>query len=335
MSFDNKQITIPENNLTIPSNSSIHINGNIKNYTNNPEINIKYNANILSLEMAQYLKQHIKEPFKAIGTLKTQGYFTLKDKLSKIKLQIFANQNNYISYLVIKELLNKPSLLNLEAEINSDNITLKELSLNENNPNMSTKIINITGQIVNSKKTLLKDLRIQIPNSLTAATNFLGGEEISLNSDITLNNTVEKPEISGVVKIFRYNIKNYLTSIQNADINFTKDNIKILIPNIIINDSKLNTIINIDPNFSKDNIIINSIQLNCLNLDLNNFLNLAEKFHTDKIPLEIKNGIATINKFKVLDLTAQDISSDFKLENKLLKIYNIKAMHMAEILQVI
>ncbi len=324
--FDDKEIKFPQNKIILGKNSQINFDGTVKNYVNLPEMNIKFDGNLISQETAQFISLYIKEPYKAVGEVKTKGTFTLKDGISKIKAQLFADKDNYISYLVIRELLNKPSISNIDAEINGKEITLKDISLKENNADTKNKILTITGMLINENTPLFKNLRLQIPNSLTACTNFMGGEEISLNGDLTLNNTLNAPLITGIAKIHKYNIKNYLTSIQNADVVFSKDNIKITAPDITVNNSKLNAVIDVLPSF-KDKITVNLIQLNCLNLDLNNFFDLLEKERNPlaKTIITVKKGIATINTFKVLDLKAQDISSDFSIENNTLKIGNISA----------
>ncbi len=320
-SFNEKEIKIPQKEILFNS-SPIKISGVIKNYLQSPDVNINYNADINSKDMGLLLSDFVKEPYKALGIIKTDGNLIIKDNIAKIKAQLKANKDNYISYLVIKEILNKPSILAIDAEIKDKTVTIKDLSLAENKENAS-KILNITGEIINEKTPVFKNLRVQIPSSLSAAMNFFGGEEISLNADLTLNNTIDKPKITGSAKIHKYNIKKYLTSIKNADVNFGENNIKITAPDVVVNDSAFNVILDAANDLNFKNVIVNNAQVNSLNLDLNSLFSLQSQF--DNLVLTVKKGSAVINNFKVLDLKAKDIVSDFKIENSIIKLSNINA----------
>ncbi len=320
--FDNKEIKIPSKEIFINS-SPVYVSGVIKNYMQKPEINIDYKADLKAGDIGIILSQYIKEPYKAVGIIKTFGVYTYKDGISKIKAQLKADKNNYISYLVIKELLNKPSILNVDTQINDKNITIKDISLLEQKQNAS-KIINITGQIINDKTLVLKNLRLQIPSTLTMAMNFFGGEEASFNADVTLNNSITNPKIIGNAKIYKYNIKKFLTSIKDANVFFADNLIKITAPDVQINDSLFNVSLDmLPPILNTKNISVNNMQINSLNLDLNSLFQLQNNI--EQIPLIIKKGTATINNFQVLDLKAKDISSDFTLEKNTIKLSNIIA----------
>ncbi len=319
--FDDKEIKLPQN-IVYVNNSQINVSGDIKNYLTNAEVNMNYAGKINSNDLGIILSEYIKEPYKAIGALTLDGTCHIKDKISKVKTKIKADKDNYISYLVIKELLNKPSVLNVDAEINQENIILKDLSLYENIQN-APKIIALAGQIINSKAIKLKDLRVQIPNTLSINTNFFGGEEISLNADIILNNTVDKPQITGNAKIYKYNIKKLLTSMKNMEIIFSPNNIKINAPDVQVNGSAFNISAILNPVIDFKNIVIDNMEVNSLNLDLNSLFYLQNMPH--KIMVTIKKGSVAINNFQVLDIKAKDIVSDFVVENNKIKLSNITA----------
>ncbi len=334
--FDDKKITIPENIITLPG--SIKFNGIINNYATNPSGQINFTGNLPSSFIAEILKSYIQMPYKATGNITSAGEIVFSDEKINLKAQIQANKNNYLSYVVIKELLDKTSLLNIDCNIYKNTLVLKDLFLIEDNPEViltkfktgfekSKKIIKITGEIIKEKELILKNIKINIPEVLTVSTNFFGGEEISFSADTIVNKTLKLPEITGEVKIHRYNIKKYLTAIKNANISFTNNNIRIIAPDVQVNDSHINIVADILPDYSGNNIVISNIQINALNLDLNSFFSMIEKERNPfmKSIIKIKKGIATINNFKILDLKAHDISHDFSLENNVLKISNISA----------
>ncbi len=334
-SFDEKKITIPLNAISAPY--SLKVSGIINDYAKNPTGKIDFTGNITSTAIADLLKSEVKLPYKAVGKIETAGKIEFLSEKLNLKAQLKADKNNYLSYVVIKELFQKPSVFNIDAEITKDNISLKDLSLHEYlNTSLTElktdiekypKILSATGKIFNNKDITFDNLKVLIPNSLTISTNFLGGEEISLNANLLLNKTLKMPEIKGNAKIHTYNIKRYLTSIKNADVSFSGNNIRVIAPDVQVNDSAFNIIADIVPSLDIKNVIVSNLQLHSMNLDLNSFFTMIEKERNlfANSLLTLKKGTATINKFRILDLKANDISSDIQIENNIIKVSNISA----------
>lgn len=322
--FDNKKIIIPDNTFKL-LDSPVKIKGSITNYLKNPDINIDFSGNISAENAASIIKKYIKEQYKAKGYIKTNGVLKISEDKAKLQMKINADENNYLSYLVIKELLNKKSVLNIDADFHDNILNLKDISLYEDKE-APKKILSLIGQIDTGNEIKLKSVKFNVPESLTASTNFFGGEEFSLKCDLEINYSIKNPLITGDAKLHFYNLKKYLTAVKNADVSFRKDNIRIIAPDVQINNSKLNVIADVQTDF-KDNIIVNNMQLNSFNLDLNSVNSIIEN---ERNPfanslITIKKGVATVNKLQVLDLKARDISSDFSLEKNILKLENISA----------
>ncbi len=327
MSFDDKKITIPLNKINLVS-SSVTISGIISNYQKQPEGQINYTGNINAQDIADVLSFYIKEPYKAEGVIKTSGNVNIKkDNTFDIVLQMYADKDNYLSYLVIKELLNKPSVLKLNANIKNEVIDISELSLYQNAGKEINPQLKITGEIINGKELFFNNLRILIPESLSARLNFFGGEEISLKGDVFLNNTLKNLKLNGIFNIHKLNIKRLLTSIKNAEVKFTDNNIRITAPEIEINNSKINIIADLKPVINNNIFTISDMQLNSVNLDLNTFFEMIKNemnpFSSSQVVIE--KGTATINSFNILDLKSNDISADFSLKNNILEMTNITA----------
>ncbi len=326
--LDNKKIIIPENEIISPL--KFKISGEINNYKDIPIGNITLIGSNEARKISELLNDYINLPNKALGVIKTSAKISFdKDKLN-LKTKINADKDNYISYLVISELLNKPSVLSIDADIIKNNLNIKEILLKDETKSKdgsSNEIIKITGEINNQEKPVCKDLTILIPQSITFASGFFGGEETSLKGNIVLNNQIERPEITGNLKIYKYNLRKYLTAIKNADVSFAKDNIRVIAPDIQINDSAFNVVMDIKPDLSPKSVIISNMQLNSLNLDVNSFFKLIEQGRNPFIEsyITVKNGHALINNFKILDLEAKDAVCDFSIEKNTLKINNIDA----------
>ena len=323
--FDENKISIPENILSSPN--SLRVSGILNNYRNKPIGQINLQGNILSSELAEFLKPDVKLPYKAQGKINTTGNIQFQGEVVNIRANLKANENNYISYMVINELFKKPSFVNLDCSLTGETVNIKDFSLNEENANKNRKIIGINGELLFGKEAYLKNLRVNIPESLTVATNFFGGEEISLKANLLLNKEIKSPDINGNVRVFKYNLKKYLTSLKNVDISLANNNIRVLAPNVTVNDSNFNLVADLSSNIDLNNIIVKNLQLNSMNLDLNSMFSMIQRernpFAESKITVE--KGIITINNLKMLDLKARDISSDFKIEKNILKMSDIAA----------
>ncbi len=332
INFDDKKISIPQHELII-ENSPIYITGHIFNYLINPIADFKFNSDFKSITLQKILKNYTSVENAAKGIIKAQGSILYKDKTTDLKLKLNADSENYLSFAVIKELLNKPSYLNIDCSLKNNNLEIKDINLYKKSDieNSSVnKIIDLKGKINFEKGLTFQDLKIKIPNPISFSTNFSGGENIMLQADLSLNNTAEKPKIKGVVNLNSLDIKNYLTLIKNSDLIFDNEKLSIIMPDVQIGSSKFNITTEVNLNNLK-NIIISKMQLNCLNLDLNslleNFRNFKQSDEFSKIT--IKNGVAKINNFKVADLKARDISTDFEFSNDMLNLKNISAIAYA------
>ncbi len=333
--FDENKILIPENEIISPL--KVNFSGEINNYKEKISGAVNFKSEAQAQKLYQIINEYIKQPSKSVGIIKTTGDITLWDNKVNLKLKMLSDKDNYISYTVIQELLNKKSLLNLNCDIDKNNIIIQELSLMEDKENLSQKkdynfdknkkTLKISGVINTENDILFKNLNINIPDSLTFASSFFGGEETSLNGNIILNNTLEKPEITGNLKIFSYKLKRYLTDVKNADLSFMKNNIRLTAPDVQVADSKFNITADIEPDITPKKITVSNLQLNSLNLDLNTIYSIIEKERNPFAQniISVKKGYAAIGKFKVLDLNANDIITDIALEQNIIKLSNIKA----------
>ncbi len=327
--FDDKNIKLPSNEIKM-MNSPIIIDGEIKDYKENPIANINFNSDFASSDIGILLKPYINAPYKAEGKIKISGKASATKEKQIIKAAAKADKNNYLSYMVIKEILGKPSSLEIDCDIQNNKINLKNVVLSDDSVQVhdnSNKIVKINGLITTDKDIIFNNLKIFVPNYISAKTNFMGGEEFSFKADVVLNQTLNNPLIKGNASVEQYKVKKYLTFIKHADICFNDDNIRIIAPDVQINDSYFNVIADVIPSFNSNNLTISNMQINSLNLDLNNLFNMlyTNREMFVKTSLNIRQGTATINNLEMLDLKAKDITADFKSSKNILKMYNISA----------
>lgn len=323
--FDENKISIPENVISSPF--ELKLAGSINNYKNQPTGQINFYGSPLASALADFIKSEVDMPHKAIGKINMIGSAQFQQDGVNIKANLKADENNYISYMVIDELFKKPSFVNVDCYVNDSSVNIKDLSLNEENSAKDKKIIGLSGELLLNKDVELKNIKVNIPESLTVATNFFGGEEISLKANLLLNKTLKSPEIKGSAKVYKYNLKKYLTSLKNADISFSDNNVRVIAPNVLVNDSSFNIIADVLPSLDLKNITVSNLQLSSMNLDLNSLFSMVQKERNPFVDskLTVEKGIITVNNLKVLDLKAKDISSDIKIEKNIIKLSDIAA----------
>ncbi len=330
--FDENNITIPVN--TISSPVPLKFSGKITNYNKKPLYLINFDGKIPSQILSGILKQYISIPNKALGFIDTAGIITAAGETLNIKSQLKADGKNYISFAVIKELLNKNSIVNIDCGIANNNVTIKDLSLYENTRKTQggiipvdklKKIISVTGEIENIKTAALKNVKISIPEYISSASSFAGGEEFTLKTELTLNNKLSSPKIQGTAKINKLNIKKYLTSIKNADINFSNDEIRIIAPDVTVNNSMFNISANIIPPYDSKNMVVSDLMAHCTNLDLNTLFPFLQQSKMENSKIEVQKGSITVNSLYLLDLKAHDLSANMNVKNGIITISDIMA----------
>lgn len=331
--FDEHVIKIPENIIFMPA--PLVVKGEIRNYNTKAAGKIDFRGNISANVISNIVKDYSNLANKAVGNIKTIGEINFNNDNIHLKSQLNADRNNYVSFAVIKELLNRNSVVNVDCIFNKNNLTIKDLSLYENtygnNGNRlpvekMKKIAGVNGEIenaANAQNAILKNVKISVPDYISAASAFLGGEEFTLKTDILLNNKISAPEIRGNAQISRLNIKKYLTAIKNADLDFSNKAIKINAPDVTINNSMFNINAKILPDLNRKKFSITDLIIHCGNLDLNSLFPILKQDIASNLQINIAKSSITINNVQLLDLKANDVSADISAKNNVVTVGNI------------
>lgn len=344
--FDSKKILIdlyPKTIVIQPAvilvdGEAVFMNGKVTNYAENPTYDISFNGKLSSQALYDKLKSESNIVAIAKGKLPIVG--TLKGKQNNLKLdmQITPNSSNYVSFVVIKELLNKPSLLNVSLFFDKNLINVADISLYKAGPSVkksnsnlmgTQKIISLSGKIRNSSDIFLEDFNIKIPQSLTMSIASLVSSEVSVKSDLTVNGNFKSPKLTGDLFINKLLIPDYNLKSSDISILFKQDNINLKTSNLNINNSDFDINANILPKLG-DIITVKDIKLVSSNFDLtsitNSFASLfgQELYPGVHLPLKIISGNVYISNFKVGEISAQNIASKLSLDNNLLKLSNIQ-----------
>lgn len=335
---ENLILNIKPNEIEIPNNkmsfggAAFELQGKINDYQKqNPTYNFDIVGKLNSKALYNVIKkQKGTEKFLAAtkGNVGINGNIKGSDDDIAIKADLTADKDNYISCLVIKELLNIPSITRLDAYFDGKNLNINDFSLNKNN-GKKDKILFINGKIENVKKPYLNKVRVVIPNTMTFALAGLKNSEISAKSDLTINGIPEKPSLQGNLEVLNVNIPEYKLHSQTNKIVFASDNIKLCLPKLQIGNSIFNVETAIPSNL-KQPFVLSNLKLKSSYLDLNEISEIFENVQTNpvypgvEIPIKTENGFSEISKFKIGGLQAENITSNISINNNILSMKNIK-----------
>lgn len=335
---ENLILNIKPNEIEIPNNkmsfggAAFELQGKINDYQKqNPTYNFDIVGKLNSKALYNVIKkQKGTEKFLAAtkGNVGINGNIKGSGDDIAIKADLMADKDNYISCLVIKELLNIPSITRLDAYFDGKNLNINDFSLNKNN-GKKDKILFINGKIENVKKPYLNKVRVVIPNTMTFALAGLKNSEISAKSDLTINGIPEKPSLQGNLEVLNVNIPEYKLHSQTNKIVFASDNIKLCLPKLQIGNSIFNVETAISSNL-KQPFVLSNLKLKSSYLDLNEISEIFENVQTNpvypgvEIPIKAENGFSEISKFKIGGLQAENITSNISINNNILSMKNIK-----------
>lgn len=336
LSLNDKDITILPADFTF-GHSAIKADGKLLDYMNNPSLSVDFVGKMDSSEIYKMLSSIRPFSASAKGKLNICGNLQSKDSRLQLKSQVLSNSNSYISAFVVRELLNMPSILNIETELDNKEIIIKDISLYKAKKNQldnrilssnligSEKIIEMSGKILNTQNKELKNIRLFVPNSLTGSISGIKGSEVSLKSDLLINGTINSPKIKGALTINKFDIPNLKVNISDASMGFDTSNILLKVPYLRIGQSLCSLNANIDPKIGKV-LLIKDTKMNISNLDLDELISdlgpILNSFYAPgvSLPVKVLSGNAMITKFSTEDLVAQNIKTDFTVSNNVLKM---------------
>lgn len=327
-----KEINLPKNTVTL-AQAPILIEGTIKDYSETPSFDLTVNGKLKSDTMYSFLKQTgaLKDIQAATkGYIKVDGKFTGKGDEATVKATFNADAHNYISAVVIRELLNQPSVTTIDAVVNGKNLAIKDITLCKDMQNgFKDKIISINGNIKNIDNPTLDNLKIVVPKAMTFSIAQFKNSEITIKSDLNLNGKPENPVIRGFLDVQNINIPEYKLKSKTNEISFSKDNIRVFIPKLEIGKSKFCVNADMNPALT-GKIKVKNFNFESDYLDLDELNQSFEDTQSNPIypgfsvPINLPKGTALIKVFKTGAIQAENITCDVSLTDNVLKMTNIK-----------
>ncbi len=326
------------------NNSLLKIEGEVQDYTKNKKIDIWSYGTIKTNDIKQLIPKEIQPYIVNKGQLPIM--FNLKGNGvndNKVHIQVLGNPKNNISILEIDQLINKTSILNLELktdlkDVNLSNVSLYRLNSGKDslNRNLSSniingeKLINITGKIKNisTSNPQLSNITIIMPSDILLRVSNLAGSKVLLKTDLNLNGSIYKPNIKGFIKILSATIPDYYLKVSDLNININNQALAIACPRLDINGSTFDFDAKIPSIYDKV-IKVTSLNVNTLDLDVDKVMKACESIPQNAnapgatTPLEISNGIATMQKIKMGELVGSNLKTGLKLKNDIVSLRDL------------
>ncbi len=316
-----------EKTTLIFSGLPIVLSGEIKDYDKIPVYDLTLDGKIKSAEIYEILQKNKDlNKFKAAAKGAVESHLKIngKDKNGKITGYFNADKENYISFLVIKELLGEKSTVNVDADFTANDLNINEIKLSKNG---TDTIIKICGKLKNFETA--EKMRITIPNSLTFSDAEFKNSEITVKADITADGKLSAPELKGKLELKTIVIPQYKMSGYNNEITLNGNDIKLYMPELKIGQSKFNVRGDLSTNLGKS-FVIKDIHIKSDLIDLDELNQALSQTSTHSVypgielPITAKNGTAEIKTFKTGGFSADNITCDIAIENNVLKMSNIK-----------
>lgn len=329
--FNDKDIQIVPSTLYINS-SPIKYSGEIKDYLKKCDININANGSLKTSDIARILPKNTKQLISYSGSLPFKLNLNGNAKKMFINGKIQANSSNHFSPITINKLLNKPSFVNILTELSPNKLIIKDLGIYDSN---SAEVIKMTGSISDLEKKIQKidGLKLNLPSGLKMSTQALKNSSFNVQGNLNISGTTLSPVLKGNINISDVMLSDFMTKIQSVIISMHGNSINTKINSANINGSVFN--INADAKLTTPILTITKMTLSSSFVDADRLFIAMDKIakltapsssssgssaSNADIPVKILSGQAKIDRLKMGQIVATNISGNYNLYHNILKI---------------
>ena len=248
LNINNDDIIINPFDFIYNNTSKINIKGAINNYQKDPDLDIFLKGGIKTSDILTTLGKEIAYYVPAKGTIPFKATVKGNDKKQEIIAQVYADNNNYISPIILNELSNAPSLLHADINIKGNKIKIKNSGLYKKqtggfsddlvtNMHGAHQIADFTTVIDNNHINLL---RLNLPHELQGKIAIFKKSHFKTKGKLSLNGYLNDIKYGGDLKISDLTIPELLLKVKTADISMLSDGFKLKLDNIDVNSSIIN-----------------------------------------------------------------------------------------------
>lgn len=334
--FDDKNVIIHPAKINA-GNAKLTLNAEVKNYAKNPLINVIVQGSVDTALLKSFAAKNTKLYAKGYLPIKARLYTDLKN--TELNIKLLANQNNYITPLIIKSFENSTTITNIRAKSTNNTILLEDASIyyagtinslvKDINPLKLKKAVSINGKISNiDSKPVLNDIHITIPTDITITIPDTKGGSADITADVKTSGTIDKPLVNGNIVLKDLKLPAYQISAQNSNIKLNQNNINAEINNLKIRDM----IVSINAEAAPDALTtnkINYVKINAKHIDMDYLmtlmpiLNQSQYAPGNDFPYIITAGDLNIKSYKMGNIKAQNITAKLSSQKNILFIKNM------------
>ncbi len=340
----------PDDIAIVPFNimieaSPLKVTGGIKNYIKKPEINILANGFLNAADLLKIIPSESRNMISAKGKIPVRIEVSGDCNSVAVNAQAKSDAANYFSPVIIKKMLNKSGLVNLSLSITGNRVMLDNLGLYimsrgysddfKKNLNNAEKLAEIYGEISDIGSGTIRKIEIAVPEPLTVGTALLPRSSFKTRGRMTILGNFSAPRMNGFFEVKEADIAEFLTKIDLINVNFNDEIINADIQNLNINGSPLNIKADALPEFGKI-FVINTVEIISPLIDADKIMSAlaaessgaaqpAANTGSLLFPVRIVKGHGVIDKFKSGNISAQNASGNFTLNNDTIQIPDLKA----------
>lgn len=336
LDIDNEKVAINPFDFIYNNTSSVNIKGVITNYLKDPNIDVLAKASIKTSDINKTLGKEIAFYVPSRGIIPAKVTLKGNAKKQEILAQISADNNNFISPILLADLAGQPSLINARIDIKGDKIRIKDSGLYrkansgfsddlEGNLKGATQLVEFTSIIDNNHINLLrlatkKDLSGKI--AIFKKSNFLA------KGKLTLNGYFDNLTYDGDFKVNNLSIPELLLKVKTVDLDMLPQGFSLNLDKIDLNSSIIDASLKGDLRPSKI-FKVYDIDVNSKFIDVDKALVVADKAmkyvpsspsggasnaSSADIPLNA-TGKINLGKIKTGEIVVENIKSDLAIKN--------------------
>lgn len=339
------------------NSSKVNVSGDIKNYMKKMKIDIDLNGSVLANDLKNLLPNDFKSFVFVKGSIPLYGKISGDDKKKELVIQAHSDANNYFAPITVSKMISKSGLLNLSAVLSEDKLSLNDASLYlANKSNLSSdfaynkkgavKIVGLSGIVseISSSHPTLK-LSFVVPEQILLSSPVFKNASLKAKGEVSITGTIDNPSYKGFFTLKEINLLDFLTKIQDFDMEFNDNTVTAKIQNLDINGTSMNIDADVLTKFTNI-LLVKSMKVTCANFDVDNIFRAMDKFNVAMsssapsnssssvgnnlvMPVKISNGVLSIQQFKMKqvggDFIASNITGNFNLLNDLFTLDDLKA----------
>ncbi len=346
--FDAKDFTLANSTLYF-NESPISFSGKVKDYASKMAIDFKADGKIRAADLKAMVPSEFHNFVSAVGSIPVKAAITGNDKSVLIQAQALSDSSNNFTVLDITKLSGKQALVNAEISSDFSNVKLADIALYglNNKINLSdnfsqnklgvTEIASIKGDITDiaGKNPKIKGLSVTMPSNLTAEIPGMKNSKMNFSGGLNIGGSLAAPTVSGNITIPKLEIPDLFVMLNEATLNFNNNALNAKCNELNINGSLFNGSADIRSIFDPI-IVINNITVTSPIMDVDKLFIFMDKLNKMMpastpapgalaVPVKIVKGNGTINTFKMGEIKASNITSDFTLYNDLFTLKNLVA----------